>query len=889
MATLGQMNAGAKLWWSRGLNVFPGNSKEKATYEEWGEYHHKPIPEKTFKKWIKEGKFLSGISVSPGVVYRIPELDGWYAMCFEWDKVEGFNALFPDKTVEEAAQTDYIEWHDDDKTRGHLWAYVPIVFPKKDPDLVLGLEVKGLNEHGVMVSWPSIHKNGHQHKPVGTDKISKWGKEKAETFLTNIIRVCGEQGIGYPKGRSHSSSNQYHKSNDLEERIKVMLQSWPIEIDTSIEIPEGVRHSILVFTANSILFRHSTTKNHDTLKKIFVQINYTLCKPNPSPPQEIARIWKDALQYAQANIERENIIPAKIAERLDQLGIYKVIKENPTTLYLADRQRDQILKAVVLKPKSTVESESKEDKDAETTTKTKTTAKGKQLLMKDTMIDAIPTDIAIFSNPTDASKTYKVTFRHKNANGTNHYLAVGPGTVSYLLSELRIKGRFIKGRESDEALQSLLIEYEDRGIAKIDNRMPQPGFYLIDGRVRGYDVTQQLGTHIEESDVMACINALDELVTKYKNEDIGPTIIKHAIVAPFGYIKKGLKVSGDNWVPGIYEYGFTRVGKNTAGIIHLAIWRKHGIADKEAHQLGFSGIDTAARFGNAMSRSTYQVMISEVGSLVDVKFMWLAEMIKHAIESQVVRGKYIENFFKGIPALSIPILTSNYLPPTDPAFRSRFILIHWGEKDLPSEEQKEAFKNWLFDERRDETLGILGDFTANYVIAHPEILNHYWEDIAKVIPTEFYKVVGRSPPTWMDRLVEQDQIEAYVEEGKLKLRAFFVRAINDACSVYARTLSTSVDLVNNASIVHRFETCIDHDLISYLSKRKDRNEIVITADIFEDLKRVKIESLTSLKDLASMIGGSFESCTRRINGSTTKAAAGNLWDFENFLRKEIMD
>ena len=41
-------------------------------------------------------------------------------------------------------------------------------------------------------------------------------------------------------------------------------------------------------------------------------------------------------------------------------------------------------------------------------------------------------------------------------------------------------------------------------------------------------------------------------------------------------------------------------------------------------------------------------MISEVGSLVDVKFMWLAEMIKHAIESQVVRGKYIENFFKGI-------------------------------------------------------------------------------------------------------------------------------------------------------------------------------------------------------------------------------------------------
>lgn len=126
------------------------------------------------------------------------------------------------------------------------------------------------------------------------------------------------------------------------------------------------------------------------------------------------------------------------------------------------------------------------------------------------------------------------------------------------------------------------------------------------------------------------------------------------------YMKKGLKVSGDDWVPGIYEYGFTKAGKNTVGIIHLAIWRKHGIKDKEAHQLGFSGIDTAARFGNAISRSTYQVMISEVGSLVDVKFIWLAEMIKHAIESRIVRGKYVEGFLHtGIPALSIPIFISN--------------------------------------------------------------------------------------------------------------------------------------------------------------------------------------------------------------------------------------
>jgi hypothetical protein len=97
---------------------------------------------------------------------------------------------------------------------------------------------------------------------------------------------------------------------------------------------------------------------------------------------------------------------------------------------------------------------------------------------------------------------------------------------------------------------------------------------------------------------------------------------------------------------------------------------------------------------------------------------------------------------------------------------------------LPSIEEKAALKKWFFDEKRYEILGILGDFTANFVIAHPEVLNRYWEDIAKVILTEFYKAVGKSPPAWIDRLVEQDQIEAHVEEGKLKLRAFLVRAIN---------------------------------------------------------------------------------------------------------------
>jgi hypothetical protein len=891
--TLGEMNKGARIWYEvRGLNVFPSVSKEKATYEDWDAHHHKRIPQELFEKWIKEGRFLSGISVSPGVVYGIPELEGWYAVCIEWDKIEGFKALFSGKTVEEIAEEEYIEWHDDDKTRGHLWAYVPIIFPKKNPDLTLGIEVKGHNEQGIMVSWPSVHKNGHQYKPVGTDGISKWSKEKAEAFLTRITEVCSKHRLEYPEAMKYVTNDDGKELTEVQSlrmKIRTMLEPWPIKIDPTITIEEGTRHDVLFFTANSILFRYSTTKNHDKLEEIFKQINYQLCKPDRLPEQEIDTIWHDALKYAQTQIELETVIPRDIREKLDQIGVYKVVRQNPTTLYLGDCKRDQIIKAVVLRPKSSLETEKTEDKDTQTKTQTKTTSKTKQLQVKDTMIDAVPINVTAFSNPIDGTKTYKATFRHKSANGIAYVFTVGPGNTSYLLQELRSRGRFVKGKESDEALASILIEWEDRGIAKVDNRMQQPGYYLIDGMIRAYDVTQRLGHQLEGAEINYCIQVLDELVTKYKNPDIGPTIIKQSIPSPFGYIKKNLKISGDNWVPGLYLYGFTRVGKNTAGIISLAIWRKHDIADKDTHQLGFAAIDTPSRFGEALSQSTYEVMISEVGSLTDTKFQWLAEMVKHAIENPIARKKSIESIYKRIPALSNMILTSNYVPPSDPAFRSRFILIHWAEKDLPSTVEKAEFKRWFFDEKRIDTLGILGDFTANYITTHLEVLDLSWEDIAKLILRELYAAVGKPAPEWIDRLVEQDQIEAHVEEGKLKLRAFFVRVINDAYSSYIRTLTPKDQPIEDTSIVARFKKCVDQDLIPFLSKREDRYEIIITADIFEDLKRLRIESLTSLKDLANMIGGTFESCTRRISGTTTKVAAGNGWDFEAFLRKEIRD
>ena len=114
------------------------------------------------------------------------------------------------------------------------------------------------------------------------------------------------------------------------------------------------------------------------------------------------------------------------------------------------------------------------------------------------------------------------------------------------------------------------------------------------------------------------------------------------------------------------------------------------------------------------------------------------------------------------------------------------------------------------------------------------------------------------------------------KKASYKLRAFFVRKINDEYNSYIRTLSTKDDIVLANGIVERFDFCIKHDLVTCLASHNNGSETVVTADVFEDLRKIKIEkSEPSLKDLASMIGGKFESCGRRINGVKTKVASGS--------------
>lgn len=72
----------------------------------------------------------------------------------------------------------------------------------------------------------------------------------------------------------------------------------------------------MISIANSILFRHSTTKSHDKLREHFTQISDNLCKPDSLPDNEIAKIWDDALEFVSKIKEQEHFRKGKSADEV---------------------------------------------------------------------------------------------------------------------------------------------------------------------------------------------------------------------------------------------------------------------------------------------------------------------------------------------------------------------------------------------------------------------------------------------------------------------------------------------------------------------------------------------------------------------------------------------
>ena len=297
------INQSADFWrYDIGVNVIPADTINKKPIVCWSEWQDKPIPEELHNQWKAEGLFSNGIAIIPGQVWHREDKKSLFFIFIDADKQNAINEICTrnEKTItlNEMAEKFLVEQHKDNPEKAHIYFYSPIPFPKKSADTVLGLEVKGVGEHGIAFCFPSIHKDGMPYDIIGTNQPEVLNEIQALELIQHIDQICIKHGLQYLE-----SSDSSNFSSRLRNIITTLV------LDTNVKIPQGQRHVTLISVADSLLFNHlgkGKRKTEEWLKDFFDKINCLLCKPELLPATEANSIWNSALGFVTRVRKEQN-------------------------------------------------------------------------------------------------------------------------------------------------------------------------------------------------------------------------------------------------------------------------------------------------------------------------------------------------------------------------------------------------------------------------------------------------------------------------------------------------------------------------------------------------------------------------------------------------------
>lgn len=580
---------------------------------------------------------------------------------------------------------------------------------------------------------------------------------------------------------------------------------------------------------------------------------------------------KKANELEEQHAEEPVEVPQPIQDIISKLpdsaqmvliaNIHFITKLDPFTITVAHGELKQIITA------SMREEKQRDDEGHWYTTK--------RFAYGDVVINAIPTRIIKFIPPTHTEHSpvkYQIEFETPHNEG----FTIGPMTVENIVRALRAKGtQTIRLRQAEDALGAIIAGFELNGRVEVNREIETQGFYLVDGKI----VTSKLELPTVQNpkeELVACLKFIDELISKYSQREIVPTLIKWGMMAPFNYVLK----SKENWMPWLILYGFPDTGKTTLGRIPLCIWA----VDNKMHHKGFTSIDTVARLGQEISQTTLPKLFNEVGALTDERYLFLVEMIKSAVESVIARNRFKGNDYEEIASLAPCIFTSNYAPPDEPAFLKRFIPVHITSAEIRPREETQKFTCWFQNEK--SKLAMLGAFTKAFILRNPQLLlqeNADWNEIAKQALTACYTGLNMEPPEWINWIIEQRQIANIQEQILARVRSFFLKEINDNFARHAHTTGRRLAGEVSQEIAGRLHFCLENNLIPYLHYSNDKKDIIITHDVMPELKRrVQIPSLAQLaQDLKFEYGT--KQVGRKEDARPMTVAHGDLITFLDFL------
>jgi putative DNA primase/helicase len=198
----------------------PADTKNKKPLVSWYEWQDKPIPEQLHSQWKEQGSFSEGIAIVPGKIWHNVAKKDLYFVFIDTDTQKAIDELCTISSnitsLQELSKKFLVEQHKDNPQKAHIYFYSPIPFPKKNADSTIGLEVKGLGEHGIAFCFPSTHKDGMPYEIIGTNQPVTLTIDQARELMQHINQICIKYGLEYLE-RQPSSSNSSTKMQCYQE------------------------------------------------------------------------------------------------------------------------------------------------------------------------------------------------------------------------------------------------------------------------------------------------------------------------------------------------------------------------------------------------------------------------------------------------------------------------------------------------------------------------------------------------------------------------------------------------------------------------------------------------------------------------------------------------
>jgi len=479
----------------------------------------------------------------------------------------------------------------------------------------------------------------------------------------------------------------------------------------------------------------------------------------------------------------------------------------------------------------------------------------RRLRYREKVFIGAPTEVVVYLNPLGGVTKYQVRWEVATRRRP---LVIGPCTVEEVLGRLKAEGLVVCSRLASDVLAALLDAYIRKGRAEVREEIDKPGFYWVDGRLvavrvnlegdlEGHDAVRLPRPSREE--LREALSLLVELGERWYGhaQEVFAEVVRWGVLAPFifAYKQRG------RWVPWPYAFGASNAGKTTLFRVVLAMW---GLGEGVRWEKSGASVNNVARMGEVLSSGTFPVLVNEVAAVL--KDPALAEMLKAAVETTVARGKFVAGVYTEIPALAPLMLTSNATrAPEDEGLVRRVYLYHFTHSMvLPQERVRE------FEERVKPRLGrlrALGAFAAHYVMERG--LPEKPEDLPRLVLEEAFRAAGLEAPDWLWKTPERVTPEDIRGELVESIRVCLAEAVNDA---FARSVGRIVALREDggalevgrgeASFEDRLRAVLTNRLLPWMMLRGDR--VYITSGVLGELERRGVRGISSLRDLAEVLG-----------------------------------